>query len=87
MRIQVVLHDHISLTVFEKAPPRALPQLHFAAEGTALLDVYHAADAFILPTIYDPCANAALEAAACGLPVITTEANGASAWTNICKRL
>jgi UDP-glucose:(heptosyl)LPS alpha-1,3-glucosyltransferase len=31
-----------------------------------------------LPTIYDPFSNACLEALACGLPVITTRANGFS---------
>jgi UDP-glucose:(heptosyl)LPS alpha-1,3-glucosyltransferase len=36
------------------------------------------ADIFILPTIYDPFSNACLEALACGLPVITTRANGFS---------
>jgi UDP-glucose:(heptosyl)LPS alpha-1,3-glucosyltransferase len=35
-----------------------------------------AADAFVLPTIYDPFSNACLEALAAGLPVITTAANG-----------
>ena len=40
--------------------------------------LYGAADAFVLPTHYDPCANATLEAMACGLPVVTTAANGAS---------
>jgi len=55
-------------------------RLCFVAAGTSSLDVYHASDAFILPTIYDPCANAALEAAACGLPIITTRANGAAEW-------
>lgn len=37
-----------------------------------------ACDAMILPTIYDPCANACLEALAAGRPVVTTKANGAS---------
>ena len=39
---------------------------------------YAAADAFILPTIYDPFSNACLEAVSAGLPVITTTANGFS---------
>ncbi len=42
------------------------------------LPYYAMADVFLLPTIYDPFPNAALEALACGLPVITTEACGAA---------
>ncbi len=39
---------------------------------------YAAADVFVLPTLYDPFSNACLEALACGLPVLTTDANGFS---------
>lgn len=38
---------------------------------------YGAADAFLLPTLYDPLSNAVLEALACGLPVITSSRCGA----------
>ena len=38
---------------------------------------YGIADAFILPTLYDPLSNAVLEAMACGLPVITSRRCGA----------
>jgi UDP-glucose:(heptosyl)LPS alpha-1,3-glucosyltransferase len=46
-----------------------------ASEMPAL---WEAADLFVLPTVYDPFSNASLEAAAHGLPVITTPANGFS---------
>jgi len=36
-----------------------------------------AADAFVLPTLYDPLSNAVLEALACGLPVVTSGRCGA----------
>jgi UDP-glucose:(heptosyl)LPS alpha-1,3-glucosyltransferase len=39
---------------------------------------YGAADAFVLPTLYDPQPNAALEALASGLPVITSTKCGAA---------
>jgi UDP-glucose:(heptosyl)LPS alpha-1,3-glucosyltransferase len=39
---------------------------------------YQAAAVLALPTLYDPCSNVVLEALACGVPVVTTEANGAS---------
>jgi UDP-glucose:(heptosyl)LPS alpha-1,3-glucosyltransferase len=40
--------------------------------------LYHAADIFLLPTLYDPFSNACLEALAAGRPVITTRGNGFS---------
>lgn len=41
-------------------------------------DCYFAADYLVHPTFYDPCSLVALEALACGLPVVTTRYNGAS---------
>ncbi len=40
--------------------------------------LYAEADLYVLPTLYDPCANTCLEAMACGLPVLSTTSNGAS---------
>lgn len=46
--------------------------------GPAQPDRYYgAADLLVLPSYYDPCANATMEALACGLPVITSIHNGA----------
>lgn len=42
--------------------------------------LYAAADALLLPTRYDAFANVCLEAAAAGLPVVTSGANGAATW-------
>lgn len=53
-------------------------RVHFLG---ALQDVrpwYGAADVFCLPTLYDPMPNAALEALACGLPVVTSTTCGAA---------
>lgn len=41
-------------------------------------DLYAAADLFVQPTWRDPCSLATLEALASGLPVVTTDANGAA---------
>jgi len=38
---------------------------------------YAAADVYVLPTFYDPCSLGVLEAAASGLPSVTTRCNGA----------
>jgi UDP-glucose:(heptosyl)LPS alpha-1,3-glucosyltransferase len=40
--------------------------------------LYAAADVYAHPTWYDPCSLVVLEALACGLPVVTSQYNGAS---------
>jgi UDP-glucose:(heptosyl)LPS alpha-1,3-glucosyltransferase len=52
-------------------------RVHFVGGRDDLPRLYGAADAFVLPTLYDPMPNAALEALACGLPVVTTRQSGA----------
>jgi UDP-glucose:(heptosyl)LPS alpha-1,3-glucosyltransferase len=47
-------------------------------EDADRIPYYAAADVLLLPTLYAPFSAAALEAAACGLPCITTCQNGAS---------
>ncbi len=41
-------------------------------------DFYQACDVFVLPTFYDACSLVVFEAMAAGVPVITTQYNGAS---------
>lgn len=50
----------------------------FTGSQTDVKPFYAMADAFILPTLYDPFPNAVLEAMACGLPVITSYQSGAA---------
>lgn len=54
------------------------PRVHFLGPREAVLPCYHAADALVLPTLYDPFPNVALEALACGLPVVTSTKSGAA---------
>jgi len=49
----------------------------FAGPQTDPGPYYGAADAFVLPTLYDALSNAVLEALACGLPVVTSDRCGA----------
>jgi UDP-glucose:(heptosyl)LPS alpha-1,3-glucosyltransferase len=47
-------------------------RVHFAGAQDDVKPWYGMADCFVLPTLYDPFPNAALEAMACGLPLVTS---------------
>ncbi|MDP2432972.1 MAG: glycosyltransferase family 4 protein [Pseudomonadota bacterium] len=53
-------------------------RVHFAGPQQDVGPWYGAADAFVLPTLYDPLPNAALEALSCGLPLLTSGKSGAA---------
>ncbi|MDR2173235.1 MAG: glycosyltransferase family 4 protein [Burkholderiales bacterium] len=57
-----------------------MPRVRFLGAIDDVKPVYGAADAFILPTLYDPFPNACVEALACGLPLITSTGCGAAEW-------
>jgi len=60
-----------------------LDRLRFAGVQQDVQPFYHAADALLLPTLYDPFPNVVLEAMACGLAIITsTGCGGAEFITN-----
>jgi UDP-glucose:(heptosyl)LPS alpha-1,3-glucosyltransferase len=50
----------------------------FTGGEREVLGFYGLADLFVLPTLYDPMPNAAIEALACGVPVVTTTQCGAA---------
>ena len=50
----------------------------FAGFQTEMGPYYGAADAFVLPALYDSFPDAAMEALACGLPVVTSTRSGAA---------
>jgi len=53
-------------------------RVHFAGAQQDVKPWYGMADCFVLPTLYDPFPNAAVEAMACGLPLVTTLQCGAA---------
>jgi UDP-glucose:(heptosyl)LPS alpha-1,3-glucosyltransferase len=55
-------------------------RVHFTGPLKDVRGWYGAADGFVLPTLYDPCPNAALEALASGLPIVTSTTCGAQEW-------
>jgi len=57
-------------------------RVHFSGPLKDVRPWYGAADGFVLPTLYDPCPNAALEALACGLPIVTSTTCGAKEWVS-----
>jgi len=71
----------LKLLVAGRGPTGAQPKssaVRYLGPVQDMAGCYAAADAFILPTIYEPFSNACLEALAAGLPVITTALNGFS---------
>ncbi len=78
----------VRLTVLGCEPDRAI---HRAVRRSGLHEIvrfpgrvgdplaaFQMADAFVLPTWHDACSLTVLEACGCGVPVITTRANGAA---------
>jgi UDP-glucose:(heptosyl)LPS alpha-1,3-glucosyltransferase len=53
-------------------------KVHFLGPQTDVKPFYGASDALVLPTLYDPFPNVALEAMACGLPLVTSVKSGAA---------
>ena len=79
-RLVVVGHDRKSPAYERQAKRLGLDdRVVFAGPQKDVRPYYGMADAFVLPTRYDPMPNAALEALACGLPTLTSTTCGIAA--------
>lgn len=70
---------HPTLLVAGRGDERSMPKsrrVRFLGPRNDIPRLLAAADAFLLPSIYEPFSNACLEALVAGLPVITTAGNG-----------
>ncbi|MFA6336341.1 MAG: glycosyltransferase family 4 protein, partial [Bacteroidales bacterium] len=57
-------------------------RVRFAGKVHDMSGFYAGADIFALPTYYDACSNAVLEALACGLPAISSSRNGSAVFVD-----
>lgn len=79
-RFRLVVAGNPNFRAYEKLARRLgiANAVRFVGHCDPMRNAYFAADFLAHPTFYDPCSLVVLEALACGLPVITTQANGAS---------
>lgn len=77
--VNAALANRVTLLVAGRGSQTGLPpsaRVRFLGPASEMPPLLAAADAFILPTLYEPFSNACLEAVAAGLPVVTTAFNG-----------
>ncbi len=75
--------DQIELVIFGKTPPRLAEKLpfparlmHYVSDADTLVDLYNAADVFVLPSLEDNLPNTVMEALSCGTPVAAFRIGG-----------
>jgi len=81
---RLVVAGHRNFARYERLATRLgiASQVRFIGHCADMRNGYFAADFLVHPTFYDPCSLVVLEALACGLPIVTTKANGASELLN-----
>ena len=87
-RLKNTGHTNFKVVVIGRLPYMALSRrmrdlsiedkVLFTGPVRSIQEYYANGDVFVLPTYYDACSLVVIEAMACGLPSITTTANGAS---------
>jgi UDP-glucose:(heptosyl)LPS alpha-1,3-glucosyltransferase len=79
-RFRLLVVGNPRIRAYEKLADRLgiTGRVCFAAHCADMRNSYFAADFLVHPTFYDPCSLVVLEALACGLPIVTTRANGAN---------
>lgn len=75
----VIGHDR-DLPEYRRRAAKLAGKVRFLGAQRDVRPWLGAADVFVLPTLYDPLPNAALEALASGLPVLTSTKSGAAEW-------
>jgi glycosyltransferase involved in cell wall biosynthesis len=75
--------DQIELVIFGKTPARLAEKLpfparlmHYVSDADKLVDLYNAADVFVLPSLEDNLPNTVMEALSCGTPVAAFRIGG-----------
>jgi len=74
--IVVGRETHLRRYITHARDRKVLSRITFAGPLQDPKPYFGAADAFVLPTLYDPLPNAALEAMACALPIVTSTKSG-----------
>jgi glycosyltransferase involved in cell wall biosynthesis len=78
--VRVLLAGRHRDKLYSRVLPRVLAWLglaervRFLGPVTEMVSLYHAADAFVLPSLWEGLPNAVLEAQACGLPAVVSHA-------------
>jgi glycosyltransferase involved in cell wall biosynthesis len=80
MRILVVGKDDTSAWINVISRLHLVERVVFSQPASEVLDFYAAADVYAAPSLEDPFNLPALEAMACGLPVIVSREAGVSEW-------
>ncbi len=78
VRLAVVGGKRLGRALRQAAAAKADHLVRFTGSLDDPTPLYAAADVYVQPTFYDPCSLVALEALACGLPLVTSCYNGVS---------